>query len=383
MTLSLPNHSLRVETNRFGPFTFQIGCEASQLETLFLRVNDAQQRFSGLPFAQVAHLLEKEVVVSSIFGTNTIEGGTLSEEETAQALELNPAEVQETKQRRVLNIKAAYDLSRLTAKIDNWRLDTNYFTEIHATLTDKIPDEYNKPGLLRSNPKELVTYVGNSQHGGQYKPPQNGQDIKALLDALAQFNSELTSQEIPTLIRAPLVHYYYELIHPFWDGNGRVGRIVEATILQADGFQYAPFAQAGFYLKNIDKYFTLFNVCRKASNKKHAFPNTQFVYFFLEGMFESLNKLHDRVNDLVKFLVFENQVKRFWDEKKINARQYAIVSEILKSGKFIEFNELRRSAWYVALYLNLTDKTSRRDLTKLKDLNLIFQDDQNRLWPFI
>jgi len=336
-----------------------------------------------LPFAQVAHLLEKEVVVSSIFGTNTIEGGTLSEEETAQALELNPAEVQETKQRRVLNIKAAYDLSRLTAKIDNWRLDTNYFTEIHATLTDKIPDEYNKPGLLRSNPKELVTYVGNSQHGGQYKPPQNGQDIKALLDALAQFNSELTSQEIPTLIRAPLVHYYYELIHPFWDGNGRVGRIVEATILQADGFQYAPFAQAGFYLKNIDKYFTLFNVCRKASNKKHAFPNTQFVYFFLEGMFESLNKLHDRVNDLVKILVFENQVKRFWDEKKINARQYAIVSEILKSGKFIEFNELRRSAWYVALYLNLTDKTSRRDLTKLKDLNLIFQDDQNRLWPFI
>ncbi|MFC2503586.1 MAG: Fic family protein, partial [Cardiobacterium sp.] len=38
-------------------------------------------------------------------------------------------------------------------------------------------------------------------------------------------------QGVPALIRAPLVHYYYEIIHPFWDGNGRVGRVLEASIL--------------------------------------------------------------------------------------------------------------------------------------------------------
>jgi hypothetical protein len=99
---------------------FQIGCESSQLETLFLRVSDAQQRFCGAPFSQVAHHLERKVAVSSIFGTNTIEGGTLTEEETEQALDLDPAEVQEIEHRRALNIKAAYDISRRAAESGDW-----------------------------------------------------------------------------------------------------------------------------------------------------------------------------------------------------------------------------------------------------------------------
>ena len=383
MTLSLPDYSLKVETDRFGPFVFQIGCEASQIETLFLRVLDAQQRFSGSPFSQVAHLLEKEVVVSSVFGTNTIEGGTLSEEETAQALELDPADVQRTEQRRAVNIKTAYDLSGRVAESKDWHLNVDFFSTIHAALTDQIPDEYNEPGKLRNNPEGVITYVGDKQHGGQYKPPQLGRDIKKLLTALVRFNRELSDRNIPVLIRAPLMHYHYELIHPYWDGNGRVGRIIEATLLQAEGFRYAPFAQAGYYLKNIDQYFTLFNICRKSVNKGREFPITPFVLFFLGGMFESLNKLHDRVNDLVSTVLFENRLKRMLDEKTINARQYAIVSQMLSSGNSISFRTLRQTPWYVVLYSKLTDKTRRRDFKGLEDLKLIVKDEHGEVWPWI
>lgn len=383
MTYSLPNHSLRIETERSGPFTFQIGCEASQLDTIYLRVLDAQNRFSGSPFTQVAHLLEKEVVASSVFGTNTIEGGTLSAEETAQALELDPANVQKTEQRRAVNIKTAYDISRQVSSIKDWQLNAEFITRIHAALTDQIPDQYNKPGKLRDNPKDLITYVGNKQHGGQYKPPQLGRDIKKLVSALIRFNQELSSQNVPVLIRAPLVHYYYELIHPYWDGNGRVGRIIEATLLQAEGFRYAPFAQAGYYLKNIDQYFTLFNTCRKSASKGHKFPLTPFVLFFLDGMFESLNTLHDRVNDLVKVLLFENRIKRLLDDKGINTRQYAIVSQMLSSGSAISIKTLRQAPWYVALYTKLTDKTRDRDLAGLRELKLITQDKSGEIWLWV
>ena len=382
MTLFIPDYSLRVETDRFGPFVFQIGCEASQLETLLLRVGDAQQRFSSSPFAQVAHLLEKEVVASSIFGTNTIEGGTLSKEETEQALNLDPADVQKTEQRRATNIRTAYDLSRQSAKLDDWYLDMGFLNTIHAAVTNKIPDEYNKPGLLRNNPKDVITHVCNERHGGRYKPPQYGQDIEKLMSGLIRFNRELLELDVPVLIRAPLIHYYYELIHPYWDGNGRVGRIAEATLLQAEGFRYAPFAQAGYYLKNIDKYFTLFNICRKAAKKGLEYPTTPFVLFFLEGMFESLNKLHDRVNDLVKMLVFENRLKHLLNDGTINDRQYAIVSYVLSTNEIVQLKALRQSPWYVALYSKLTDKTRHRDLKRLKDLKLIIQDDQNALWPY-
>jgi len=379
LTLSLPDYSLRVETDRFGPFVFQIGCEASQLETLLLRVGDAQCRFSGSPFSQVAHLLEKEVVVSSVFGTNTIEGGTLSKEETEQALNLDPADVQETEQRRVTNIMTAYDLSRQSAKLDDWCLDIDFLNTIHAAVTNKIPDKHNKPGLIRNNPKDVITHVGGERHGGRYKPPQYGQDIKKLMSGLIRFNQGLLELDVPVLIRAPLIHYYYELIHPYWDGNGRVGRIAEATLLQAEGFRYAPFAQAGYYLKNIDKYFTLFNVCRKAAKKGFEYPTTPFVLFFLEGMFESLNQLHDRVNELVKFLIYQNSIKLMLDNKTINARQYAIVSQLLSSGSIIQLKFLRQSPWYIALYSKLTDKTRRRDLKQLNDLKMITQDDENVL----
>jgi len=66
MSFALPDYSQKVNTDRFGPYLFHIGCDASQLETLVLRVNDAQQRFSSSPFSQVAHLLEKEVAVSGL-----------------------------------------------------------------------------------------------------------------------------------------------------------------------------------------------------------------------------------------------------------------------------------------------------------------------------
>ena len=52
--------------------------------------------------------------------TSTIEGGTLAEEETAQALAFDPSHVRETEERRVLNLKAAYDLSKKAASTPGW-----------------------------------------------------------------------------------------------------------------------------------------------------------------------------------------------------------------------------------------------------------------------
>jgi hypothetical protein len=105
----------RVETTRSGPFTFQLGVASQEVETLLLRVGDAHDRFRGSPLSQVADRLEKEVVVSSIFGTNNIEGGSLSEHEPQLALEFDPAKVRDIEQRRAVNLKTAYDLYREAA----------------------------------------------------------------------------------------------------------------------------------------------------------------------------------------------------------------------------------------------------------------------------
>lgn len=375
------NCELRVETQRSGHFVFQIGADLSALKLAVQRVEDAHERFAASPLSQVANRLEREVVVSSIFGTNTIEGGTLSEEETEAALQLDPAQVQEIEQRRALNIKAAYDHAQQAVIAKGWRLNLGFVCEIHAAITNQLPHPDDQPGIFRDNPKSRITYVGNEAHGGRYKPPQYGSDIKLLIGKLIEWHDALESAGVSPLIRAPLVHFYYELIHPFWDGNGRVGRVLEASLLRAAGYRYAPFAMARYYFENIDAYFTLFNTCRKAADKHQPEPNTPFIAFHLEGMRVVINKLHDRVNGIVAVLLFETQIKQLLDKKEINSRQYTILSQLLDRGNPLSLEEIRQVPWYGSLYLKRNDKTRQRDLRKLKEKELIFLDEQNRIWP--
>lgn len=381
MLKRLPEIIRRVETDRFGPFIFQMGIAAAEVESALLRVEDAHARFVASPLAQVANRLEKEVVVSSVFGTNTIEGGTLTEDETARALALDPGKAQEVEQRRALNIKAAYDLSQKAVSTPGWSLTSQFVVELHHLITYEIPHPDNRPGLIRDNPKTRVTYVGDEAHGGRYKPPQFGKDIQRLLDALIVWHGELAVADVPALIRAPLVHLYFELIHPFWDGNGRVGRVIEATLLQAAGYRYAPFALARYYLSNIDGYFTLFNTCRKAADKGQDAPNQAFVAFHLEGMRLTINSLHDRVNLFAVTLLYESNIRRALDDKQINPRQYTILSQLLDRGRPLTLDEIRQAPWYTSLYLKRNDKTRQRDLRRLREMELVFLATDNTLWP--
>jgi len=376
----LPDRKKRVETRRFGPFTFRIGVEGKALAALYQRVLDANERFSRSPRSQVAHQLEREVVVSSIFGTNSIEGGTLTEEETRMALELDPTRVESEEPRRVVNLKAAYDLAQSAAATPGWRLDVRFIQDVHAAITRGLSHRYNQPGKFRDNPKEFVTIVGDANRGGRYKPPQHSHDVATLIQALVDWHAGLEGRRVPVLIRAPLVRYHYELIHPFWDGNGRVGRILEATLLQAAGFRYAPFALARYYFDHIDAYFSLFNRCRKAAAKGVAYPHTAFVQFHLEGMRTSLNQLHDRVNQIVGLLLFESRIRRLHDEKTLNTRQYTLLGQLLGAGRPVPLAELRRAPWYQSLYLQVTDKTRQRDLRRLRELALLIVDGRDRLW---
>jgi len=371
----------RVNTSRYGPFTFRVGVDRGEAAMLLQRVADAQERFLSSPLSQVANRLEQEVLVSSIFSTNTIEGGTLTEEETKEALDLDPAKVQAEEQRRAVNIKTAYDIAQKSAQDPHWRLSVDFMKQLHAAITDGISHKYNRSGLIRNNPKSIVTHVGDAAHGGRYKPPQYGDDIELLLNHLVAWHNELVTAAIPALIRAPLMHYYFELIHPFWDGNGRVGRVLEATVLHGAGFRYAPFAMARYYMERIDQYFMLFNLCRKQADKKTAYPNTPFALFHLDGMLASINRLHDRVNVMVRLLLFETRIKHLRDTKEINLRQYAILTQVMERGKPLQIDELRRAPWHEALYAKLGDKTKQRDLSGLREQELLYVDEKGLVWP--
>lgn len=373
--------TLKVETQRFGPFVFQIGVDMDALAVPILRFTDAYERFTASPLSQVANKLEQEVLVQSVFGTNTIEGGTLSEDETAEALMLAPGEIAEVEQRRAMNIKMAYEFAQNAASRTDWVLDRAFILELHRLITNQVPHADNQPGVIRNNPKSRVTAVGDASHGGQYRTPQFGRDVSKLLDALIEWHAKLVGADMSPLIRAPLVHLYFELIHPFWDGNGRVGRIIEAAVLLSSGYRYAPLSLASYYLKNIDRYFLLFSTSRKNAEAKRRLANQEFVEFHIEGLRETVNRLHDRVNSIVSVLLYVDAARRALEEKKINARQYTILSQLIEKGRPMTMDELLQAPWYKSLYLKRTERTRQRDLREIRALKFISIDESNRIRP--
>lgn|GEM_PF-6086058 len=146
----------RVDTARFGTFEYAIGLDSQQILLALLRVEDAHERFIASPLSQVANQLEREVVVSTVFGSNTIEGGALSESETEAALQLDSQQVKEIEQRRAINIKAAYDYAQLQAVQTGWVLSTAFILEVHRLICQDLPHSDNQPGVIRDNPKDRV-----------------------------------------------------------------------------------------------------------------------------------------------------------------------------------------------------------------------------------
>ena len=252
-------------------------------------------------------------------------------------------------------------------------------TDLHSIITNELTHPQNIPGQYRDNQKGQLTKVGDAEHGGTYTSPKCRDDIDLLIKQyLNWINSPELSQPSP-LIRAPLAHYYFERIHPFWDGNGRVGRVLEAVVLKCAGYQYAPFALSRYYFEHIDEYFTVFILARKAEENKAENPNTAFIEFFLNGMLNVLNLLHDRVNRIIAMLLYETTLNSKLQSKAINIRQYTIINNLLPHGIEHPTKYLQAQAWYSGLYQKLTPKTRARDLKGLVEEKLIVITDDKKL----
>lgn len=363
-----------VECDRFAPFKLRLALDWQALELPLRLVEDAWQRFAASPIADIASSLEKEVIASGIYSTHTIEGGELSEEETATTLAQQPRSPDDNR-RAVLNLKTAYDYAQSQSSAPDWHLTPAYIQHIHRHITADIPHAYNTPGEYRRNNKDTITQVGQPP----YKPPQYHGDISRCVAALCDWLEALRTADVPALIRAPLAHYYYEIIHPFWDGNGRVGRVLEASLLLNDGMNYAPFAQARYYLRHIDRYFSLFNRTHHAHQHKAPDANTAFVTFFLDGMRDTIHQLHDRINEMTRVLLYNYRLNEAKQTKTLNERQYLIARLIHDQPGHYTRKTLAENIHYQLIYQKVTERTERRDWLGLAEW--ITTDAEKRLYP--
>lgn len=160
--------------------------------------------------------------------------------------------------------------------------------ETHSVLLQGVRSNDKTPGEFRKT-QNWIGFGGNIKNA-TYIPP-NVDDMEECMDALEEFiNSENVSF---TLIKTALIHYQFETIHPFLDGNGRIGRLLIILYLMQEGLLHSPILYPSWYLKlNRVEYYDRMMEVRKTGDY------LQWVKFFLRAMLASAEDASDTIDAL-------------------------------------------------------------------------------------
>ena len=167
--------------------------------------------------------------------------------------------------------------------------------EIHEELLSGVRGEEKSPGEFRRS-QNWIGAANCTLNEARYIPP-NVEDMNVALSDLEKYMNE--GDEYDSLIRIALIHYQFETIHPFLDGNGRVGRLMILLYLLEQGLISTPVIYISYFLKkNQIEYYDRISEVRKKGNYE------QWVSFFLEAVssaakdslatIEKLTELHNR-----------------------------------------------------------------------------------------
>jgi Fic family protein len=171
--------------------------------------------------------------------------------------------------------------------------------EIHIELMRGVRGQEKNPGEFRRS-QNWIGPQGGSLKNAVFVTPTKEQMEESMSDLEKYINSE---DEIDPLIKIGLVHYQFETIHPFLDGNGRIGRMIITLWLILNNILKNPVLYISYYLKRnrVEYYDRLMEV----RNKGHF---EQWIRFFLNGIILSAQDAYETIK-LMKLLNQENLAK--------------------------------------------------------------------------
>ena len=173
----------------------------------------------------------------------------------------------------VSNYVAALDhgLRRLQ---EGFPLSNRLIREMHAVLLAKGRGSEKSPGEFRRS----QNWIGGTRPGNAHFVPPPPERVEECMAALERFLHD-EGNPYPALIKAALAHVQFETIHPFLDGNGRIGRLLIAFILHHDGALSQPLLYLSLYFKqHRAEYYRLLDLVRTDGDWE------AWVDFFLEGV---------------------------------------------------------------------------------------------------
>lgn len=362
----------KISTFKSGNFYFCEKYDFSQVDSLLVRATVLNETIGDLPILpELASQIQPDIMYSSISGTAAIEGNPITGDDVKKIARGEGVEVYTKKdQQEIKNLIKAYNfLSNIEPTTEPFLLTEELIRELHKIITSDVPDENNVPGRYRNG----LVHVGDKAHGGVYTPPKIIEDIQNLMKEFVEWMNSDEILHLNPFIRASLSHYYFCVIHPFWDGNGRTARLLEAIILQSSNIKYVPRELSNYYYRNVDEYYNSFSKGIKLKN-----DTTPFLKFCLEASVDSLARIKETIIYFIRKFSLRD-FYRFEKQKKIlMTRQFELLSLLLDNPVSFSIKELQENRPFSILYSKVTTQTARRDLKKLVSKNILFVDKNNK-----
>jgi Fic family protein len=203
------------------------------------------------------------------------------------------------KPKEVINYKNAMDHGLQLIREKGF-ISTNILVKIQSII------EPNKGGI-RKLPGTVI--INDRTNEIVHKPPQNEFEIRELMKNLELYINE--NEDYDPLIQMALLHFQFESIHPFYDGNGRTGRILNILYLVLkDKIQEPVLYLSKYIMEHKDEYYSLLKKCNENINNID-----QFVMYILKGIAETSKNtvnLTLRINRIIE-LTKDEMKKRLLD----------------------------------------------------------------------
>lgn len=300
------------------------------------------------------HIAKEATQSSRIEGTQTnIQQAVMPEESVPLDQRDDWAEIQ--------NYISAMNLA--IPRMQNLPLSSRLIREIHAELMKGVRGKNKQPGEFRTS----QNWIGGTNINDAVFVPPPFAKIPELMSDIEMFIHNPKTL-LPDLLKIALIHYQFETIHPFNDGNGRTGRLLITLYLVSKGLLKRPVLYMSDYLeRHRNSYYTSITKVRTENDI------TQWILFFLQGIIETAEK---GVTTFNRILELERENESIIQQMGSRSANAMIVVKDLYLRPIID-------AKRVANLCGVTSQSAYNLIEDLKDRGILFEitgGKRNRLY---
>ena len=252
-------------------------------------------------------------------------------------------------------------------------LSTRLLTETHRILLQGVRGKHKQPGDFRSS----QNWIGPSLKQALYVPPHHS-SVPVLMSDLEKFMHN-DQHPIPHLIKIGIIHYQFETIHPFLDGNGRLGRLLIVLYLINFGLLSKPALYiSDFFERHKSAYYDYLTAVRTTNNM------SDWLKFFLSGVVETAQRSTQVFKAIVslKAEIDQQLLPNLHRRKQDNARKLVLMlykQPVIKVKQVEDLLDVQYNT-AAALIGDLIDLGILREITGHKRNRLYIFDPYVRLF---